>query len=78
MRRHEFWRERATGEVWAVELVDGVVTGSAGPLYYDQVDERLLDAFTYTAGRAEWLEAHRDEFDLYDRIAAAHAPAGGR
>lgn len=50
MRTHESWRERATGEAWAVELVDG--------------EQEFLDPFDYTTDRAAWMEDHSDAYDL--------------
>lgn len=69
MRTHEFWRERATGQVWAIELREGLVIGSFGPLAHGEIDDTLLARFDYDRDDAEWVEAHRDEFDLY--VAAA-------
>ncbi|HET7568466.1 MAG TPA: hypothetical protein VFJ91_10770 [Gaiellaceae bacterium] len=71
MRTHEFWRERDTGHVWAVELREGIVIGCFGPLAHAEVDDELLARFDYDRDDAEWVEAHRDEFDL-------HVPAAVR
>jgi len=71
MRTYEFWREHGSGSVFAIALEDGVVAGSCGPLDHDEVDEDLLARYPYTAGRAEWVEAHRGEFDLYAAPASA-------
>jgi hypothetical protein len=65
MKTYEFWRELATGEIWAVELLDGVVVGSAGPLDHSDVEERYLRVLDYRPGRAAWIEANRDRFGLY-------------
>jgi hypothetical protein len=66
MKTYEFWRERRTGEVWAIELLEGAVVGCCGPLDYSELDEKFLEAFDYSADRAAWIEAHRGAFDLYD------------
>lgn len=66
MKAYEFWRERGTGQVWAVELLEGVVAGACGPLDHSELDEEFLEAFDYATERAAWIEAHRDVFDLYD------------
>ena len=66
MKTYEFWRERGTGYVWAVELLEGVVVGACGPLEHSERDEEFLETFDYATGRAAWIEAHRDAFDLYD------------
>jgi hypothetical protein len=68
MKGHEFWRERASGEVWAIELVDGVVAGCCGPLEHNELEEGFLETFDYTAERSSWVEAHRADFDLYDPV----------
>ncbi len=72
MKQHEFWREPAGGHVYAVELEDGVVSGSCGPLETADLDERFLATFDYSPDRAAWLEEHRAEFDLY-RLVSPHA-----
>lgn len=65
MKTYEFWRERESGEVWAVELVDGIVVACCGPLEHSEIDEQFLPGLDYSSERAEWVEAHRDAFDLY-------------
>lgn len=64
MKEREFWREQGAGRVYAVELEDGIVTGSCGPLDMMEIDERFLPTFDYTPEHAEWLEQRREEFDL--------------
>lgn len=66
MKTYEFWRERGTGQVWAIELLEGVVVGACGPLDHSELCEEFLKAFDYAAERSAWIEAHRDAFDLYD------------
>lgn len=61
---HEFWRELATGSVYAVRLVDGIVAGCAGPLTAEEVDEAFLPALDYADEWAQWLEERRAGFDL--------------
>jgi hypothetical protein len=68
MKTYEFWRECATGEVWAIELLEGVVVGSCGPLDHSEIEESFLVALDYSPKRAAWIEAHRDAFDLYDVV----------
>jgi hypothetical protein len=63
MKEREFWREPAGGHVYAVELEDGLVTGSCGPLDTGELDERYLPSFDYSPDQAAWLEVHRAEFD---------------
>ncbi len=67
MKTFEFWRDRESGLIFAIALEDGVVAGSCGPVVYEEVDDELLERFAYGAGRAPWIEAHRDQFDLYVR-----------
>jgi hypothetical protein len=65
MRTYEFWCEHGSGSIFAIALEDGVVVGSCGPLDHGEIDEALLARYPYTAGRAEWIEAHREEFGLH-------------
>jgi CBS domain-containing protein len=65
MKEREFWRERSGGHVYAVELEDGVVAGTCGPLDPGDVDERFLATFDYTTDAVADVEGHRDEFDLH-------------
>lgn len=59
---HEFWMERSTQAVWAIELHDGLVTACYGPLLPEDVDEDLLGTFDYSPGGAAWIEMHRERF----------------
>jgi hypothetical protein len=71
MKSYEFWRERATGEVWAIELVEGIVGGCCGPLDQSEIEEQFLKTFDYSPRRAAWVDAHRDAFGLYSAVARA-------
>lgn len=75
MKEREFWREREGGHVYAVELVDGVVAGTCGPLDSSDVDERFLPTFDYAAEWAAWVDKHREGFDLHEPVplVASHA-----
>jgi hypothetical protein len=66
MRTHEFWRDGETGEMWAVELGDGIVTGCAGPLHRSEVDPSFLERYTYESRHAASIEAARDRFEPLD------------
>jgi CBS domain-containing protein len=77
VREHEFWRDRASGRLYAVELRDGVVTGSAGPLSAGELEPTFLAGFDYAADEATWLEEHREDFDLY-RCVPPHTDDAGR
>jgi CBS domain-containing protein len=78
MKEQEFWRARSTGRVYAVELQDGVVTGSAGPLSTGELDPGFLAAFDYSAEEAGWLEEHREDFDLYRCVPRHTGDGAGR
>ena len=81
MKEREFWRERDGGHVYAVELVDGVVAGTCGPLESGDVDERFLPTFDYTGEWATWVDGHREAFDLHEPVplaVPAPRPAGYR
>lgn len=65
MKTFEFWRERESGLIFAIALEDGVVVGSSGPVEHGDVDDDLLARYGYDAARAPWIEAHREELDLY-------------
>lgn len=77
MRTYEFWRERRTRDIWAVELEDGIVAACAGPLHPGEIDPAYLDGYDYSPAEAERLEAAREEFDLLDEEALLLFPAGG-
>jgi hypothetical protein len=70
MRTQELWRERESGEVWAVRLVAGVVVGCCGPLAPRDRDASYLNGLDYSPERADWIERHRDAFDLAQPTAA--------
>ena len=59
---HEFWIERSTQAVWAIELHDGVVTACYGPLLSEDVEDDLLETFDYSPGGAAWIETNRERF----------------
>ena len=59
---HEFWIERSTQAIWAVESHDGVVQACYGPLLLDDVEDDLLEIFDYSPGGAAWIEMNRDRF----------------
>lgn len=71
LKAHEFWRERSSGRVYAVQLVDGLVTGCCGPLDMSEIDDEFLPTFDYSEERAGWLEQHREEFELF-RVTAPY------
>ena len=76
MREHEFWRERATGGVYAVAFDEGVVVGLCGPLDASELEEEFLPTFDYSSERAAWVDEHRQDFELYRAIVADVAGSG--
>jgi len=70
MKTYEYWRERETGQIWAVEFVDGIVVGCCGPLDCDELEQRFLPTLDYSVERAAWVEAHREAFDLCPTLLA--------
>jgi len=70
LKTYEYWRERATGHVWAIELVDGVVVGCCGPLDRDELEERFLPTLDYSGELAAWAESTREDFEPYPLIPA--------
>jgi hypothetical protein len=66
---HEFWRETETGEVWAVELEDGVVRRCCGPLHWSEITLAWLKAgYDYRAEGARELELRRGDFEPLDEV----------
>jgi len=63
MVTRQFWAHKASGEVWAVQLRDGVVTGSCGPLHHSERSD--LDALEYDPEGNEWFAEHDGEFALW-------------
>jgi hypothetical protein len=64
VKAYELWRERETGEIWAVRLVDGTVVGCCGPLASHDRDNRSLSSLDYAPDGADWIEGRRDDVDL--------------
>jgi len=77
MRTYEFWRERTSGDIWAVELEDGIVAACAGPLHPGDINPAYLDGYDYSPAEAERLDGAREEFDLLDEKALLLLAAGG-
>ncbi len=66
MRTYELWRDPASGEVWAIRLVEGVVEGCCGPLPSHDRDPRYLDGLDYSAEQVGRLERDRESFELVE------------
>jgi hypothetical protein len=73
MNSYEYWRDRTTGHVLAVKLHDGVVVGCCGPFTRTQLEERFLPTLDYGPEQADWVDAHRDQYDPYPPAPAAQA-----
>lgn len=58
----EFWQELTTGRIYAIELTDGVVTGSCGPLSAVDLDPTFLTTYRYSTVGASALERRRESF----------------
>lgn len=71
MTTYELWRERRSGEVWAVHLRDGIVIGCCGPLAARECDPQFLHGLDYAGDLAEWIDGRRDEFDLAEPLVRA-------
>jgi len=69
VKTYEFWREVRSGDVWAVELVDGIVAGAAGPLHWSEIKLAYLHGYDYSPGEAARIDAVRDDFELLDERA---------
>ncbi|MHC4618357.1 MAG: hypothetical protein ACYTEQ_11460 [Planctomycetota bacterium] len=65
MRTHrDFYRHRATGEIYAVEITwDSDLVGSAGPLPENNLQD--LDSYEYTPDLNKWI-AGSDKLILMD------------
>ena len=63
MTTYEFWREVESGDVWAVELTDGVLSGAAGPLHWSELNLAYLHGYDYSPVEAATLDAARDRFE---------------
>jgi hypothetical protein len=71
VKAYEFWGERATGDIWAIELVDGVVAGCRGPLHWSEINPSFLrGGYEYSVEEASAVEARRDEFEVLDESTA--------
>ena len=69
MRTREFWQERATGAIWAVEFRDGCVVSCLGPIDRDEISPDYLQRYSCSPDAAGDIEARRDDFDLIDEDA---------
>lgn len=68
MRQHELWRDRRNGDVWAVELNDGIVTACDGPLHWSDLSLSYLDGYSYRPDGALAIERDREHFDPLNEL----------
>jgi len=68
MITHEFWRHSGTGQVFAVQLLDGIVVACSGPLHHDDIDLAFLDDLDYAEEGATAIEASREEYVLVEAL----------
>jgi hypothetical protein len=59
----QLWQSFGSGELYLVDLRDGVVVACAGPLHQSDWTAGLSDAMTDTEDAA-WMQEHADEFGL--------------
>ncbi|MEZ5102386.1 MAG: hypothetical protein R3C15_21805 [Thermoleophilia bacterium] len=62
---YEFWRDRKSGEVWAIELEDGRVRGVAGPIDPKLASYATLGAADYRPDEAQRIDHARESFALH-------------
>ena len=61
---YQYWAHKS-GEVYAVELTDGKVTGACGPLAHDDRPDNMAD-FEYSTFDGLWCEVNEDDFRLVE------------
>jgi hypothetical protein len=66
MITYEFWRHSRSGQVFAVQLLDGIVVACSGPLHHDDIDLAFLADLDYSEEGATVIEASRDEYVLVE------------
>jgi hypothetical protein len=64
--RRQFIRHNPTGQIWAVEILDGAVLGVVGPLGRIDVDPILLDHLGLDMREIPWITSHAGEFTQMD------------
>jgi len=68
MINYQFWDAPNSGEVFAIRIEDGIVTGCDGPLDHSQVIEADLPLMHYDdcPEDAAWAESTRDDWRLHE------------
>jgi hypothetical protein len=67
--RRQFIRHNPTGQIWAVETLDGAVRGVVGPLGRIDVDPVLLEHLGLDVRDVAWITLHVGEFTQMDGLA---------
>ncbi len=76
METYEFWRDRESGDLWAVVLRGGIVVASHGPLHWSEITPSYLTGYDYLPDEAASIEARRDDFEQLDAWAVVLTRAG--
>lgn len=75
---YQFWEFVATGDVFAVRLEYGELTGICGPLHEDEVQPQNLLKFDYDDQRDDvaWAQEHQpDGWRVFEPSAIGWQPA---
>ena len=62
---YQYWAHNKSGDVYAVEIVNGEVTGACGPLAHDDRPDDMRD-FEYSTFDGLWCEVNEDDFRLVE------------
>ena len=69
MALHEFWRDRESGELWAVELEGEGVLGAYGPLHWSEISPLYARLYPYSATTGREVAERRDALEPIVRSA---------
>ena len=59
---HQYLKYRPTGQLWAVEVVEGSLRGACGPLDANEVTPRVLPLLMFDFRDVRWIRDHPHEF----------------
>ncbi len=67
MPAFEYWRHNRSGEIYAVRLDAGELTGIVGPVHWREVKDHALGDFEFDrqAEDIPWAIEHLDDFGWY-------------
>jgi hypothetical protein len=65
--RYEFWKHNKSGDIYAVRILEGKITGAVGPLHWKEQEDKNLPNFHYDdyLEGVEWFNDHQELFDNY-------------